>query len=88
MSYDKVAQFQSQLIIGTKQTIKAMKNNEISEVFIAEDVDRQMTDKVVEAAKQFNVPYVFVDSKKKLGKACDIEVGASVAAIRHVGSQI
>ena len=62
MSYERVTQFQSQLIIGTKQTIKAMNNGEVSEVFIAEDVDHQITDKVLNTAKRLNIPYVLVDS--------------------------
>lgn len=83
MSYEKVAQYQSQLIIGTKQTIKAINNGEISEVVIAKDADRQITEKVLEAAKRLNIPYVIVDSKMELGKACNIDVGASTVAIKH-----
>lgn len=85
MSYDRVMQFRTQLVIGIKQTIKAIKNYEIQEVFIAKDVDYHITEKLIETAEQFEIPCVFVDSKKKLGKACGIEVGASVAAIKHEG---
>lgn len=83
MSYEKVAQSQSRVIIGTKQTIKAMNNGEVSELFIAKDADQQITNKVLDVAKRLNIPYVIVDSKKKLGKACKIDVGASTVAIMH-----
>lgn len=83
MSYEKVTQSQSRLIIGTKQTIKAIRNGEVSEVFIAEDADQQITNKVVEEAKKMQIPYVMVDSKKQLGKACKIDVDASAVAIKH-----
>ena len=38
MSYEKVIQAKS-VIIGTKQTIRALKNQLIQEVIIAEDAD-------------------------------------------------
>ena len=83
MSYEKVTQLQSRVIIGTKQTLKAMHNGEVSEVFIAEDADSHITNRVLEEAKKMQIPYVLVDSKKKLGKACKIDVGASTVAIKH-----
>lgn len=82
MAYDRVRELQSRIIIGTKQTIKAMKNGDVQEVFIATDADAHVTDKVTEVAKQLNIPSVEVDSKKKLGKACGIEVDASTVAIK------
>ncbi|GAB3069506.1 50S ribosomal protein L7ae-like protein [Virgibacillus ainsalahensis] len=83
MSYEKVTQVQSRIIIGTKQTLKAMKNAEISEVFIADDADRQITQKVASFAKEKNIPCKRVDSMEKLGNACGIEVGASTVAIKQ-----
>ncbi|WP_099156802.1 50S ribosomal protein L7ae-like protein [Virgibacillus ndiopensis] len=83
MSYEKVTQVKSRLLIGTKQTLKAMKNGEISEVFIADDANQQMTQKVVNLAKQLDIPCERVDSMKKLGAACGIDVGASTVAIKR-----
>lgn len=83
MPYDRVTQLQSRVIIGTKQTLKAMNNDEVSEVFIAQDVDQFISNKLIEEAKQLNIPFTIVDSKKQLGKACNIDVNASVVAIKH-----
>lgn len=83
MSYEKVTQLRSRAIIGTKQTLKAMKNGEISELFIANDADRQITGQVIELAEELNIPCNYVDSMKKLGAACGIEVGASTVAIKR-----
>jgi large subunit ribosomal protein L7A len=82
MSYDKVTQIKSHLIIGTKQTLKAMKNGEVSEVFIANDADEHITQKVASLADELNIPCESVDSKKKLGVACGIEVDASAVAVK------
>ncbi len=83
MPYNRVTQLQSRMIIGMKQTLKSMNNGVISEIFIAEDVDQFITDKIIEEAKRFDIPYTLVDSKKQLGKACNIDVDASVVAIKH-----
>lgn len=80
MSYDKVLQAKS-IIVGTKQTVKALKLGTIDEVVVAGDADPRVTAKVVSTAKEMNVPIVYVDSMKKLGKACGIEVGAAAVAI-------
>lgn len=82
MSYEKLTQVQSRIIIGTKQSLKAMKSNQISEVFIATDADPLLTHRVVELAQELNIPCRHVDSMKKLGSACGIEVGTSTAAIK------
>lgn len=83
MSYEQLTQIQSRIIIGIKQTLRAMRSNQISEVYIAEDADRHITDQVVELAKELQIPYKYVPSKKELGIACGIDVGTSTAAVKH-----
>jgi large subunit ribosomal protein L7A len=82
MSYDKVAQAKLKVIIGTKQTLKAMKNGEIIEVVVANDAERRVTEKVVNLAIELEIPLTYVDSMKDLGKACGIDVGAATVAIK------
>lgn len=83
MSYEKVTQqVEQNLIIGTKQTLKAMRNGEVSEVLVAKDADAHLTRKVTNLAEQLNIPCNQVDSKKKLGVACGIDVGAATVAIK------
>ncbi|WP_186576174.1 50S ribosomal protein L7ae-like protein [Aquibacillus kalidii] len=83
MSYEKVAEVKNNLIIGTKQTIKAMKNGEVHEVIVAEDADQHITSKVSRLAKEMNIPCFTVDSMKRLGKACGIDVGTATVAIKQ-----
>ncbi|MFD1850712.1 ribosomal L7Ae/L30e/S12e/Gadd45 family protein [Oceanobacillus bengalensis] len=82
MSYERVTNVKPSLIIGTKQTLKAMKNGGISEVFIAEDADEHITQKVTSLATQLKIPCKYVESKKELGIACGIDVGASTVAVK------
>lgn len=80
MSYEKVLQAKT-TVIGTKQTVKALKQGTIREVVIAQDADPRLVSKVAIVAAEVNVPILYVDSMKKLGKACGIEVGAAAVAI-------
>ncbi|MCM3694493.1 50S ribosomal protein L7ae-like protein [Neobacillus niacini] len=80
MSYEKVYQA-TKIVIGTKQTVKALKDGSTSELIIASDAEAKVTAGVVKLAQEMNIPIIYVDSMKKLGKACGIEVGASTVAI-------
>jgi len=80
MSYEKVSQA-NKIIVGTKQTAKALKNDQVKEVIIAKDAEPRVVAKVIEIAEQKKIPLTKVDSMKKLGKACGIEVGAAAVAI-------
>lgn len=80
MSYEKVLQA-TKIIIGTKQTVKALQTTTVLEVVVAEDADRRVINKVLQTAEEQHVTVTKVDSMKKLGRACGIEVGAAAVAI-------
>lgn len=80
MSYEKVSQAHI-IIVGTKQSVKALLNNVVKEMVIAEDADPRITSKVIQTAESNKIPLTKVSSMKKLGKACGIEVGAAAVAI-------
>jgi len=80
MSYEKVLQAQK-VIIGTKQAVKALKEGIVQELVVADDAEPKVTANVIGEALIVNVPILYVDSMKKLGKACGIEVGAAAVAI-------
>ena len=84
MPYDKVTAVRSQIIVGRKEALKAMNNGEASEVVVAEDADQSITNEVEELAEVLGIECVKVDSKKKLGIACGIDVPTSTVAIRKV----
>jgi large subunit ribosomal protein L7A len=80
MSYEKVPQA-SNVVVGTKQSLKALKNGVVKEVLVAEDAESRVTNKVLMLAREKNVPIKNIETMKKLGKQCGIEVGAAVASI-------
>lgn len=81
MSYEKVIQAKEK-IIGTKQTIKALESKQVKELIVAEDADEKILQKVISLAEKHGVPYFKVDSMKKLGTACGIDVNAATVAIK------
>lgn len=80
MSYEKVAQAKK-IIVGSKQTVKALKAGEVKELVIAKDADAKVTAELMRSAREMNTAITYVDSMKKLGKACGIAVGAAAVAI-------
>jgi large subunit ribosomal protein L7A len=82
MSYEKVLQAK-EVIVGTKQTVKALKDGRVKYLVVATDADTRVTEKVIATAKEVHVPISKVDSMKKLGKACGIEVAAAAVAILY-----
>jgi len=82
VSYERLTQVQSRIIVGMKQTLRAMKNGEISEIYVATDADQHLIQQVITSAEELNIPCHQVDSMKRLGKACGIEVGTSTVAIK------
>lgn len=80
MSYEKVAHAKK-IIVGSKQTVKALKAGEVIELVIATDADMKVTANLLQTARDMNTAITYVDSMKKLGKACGIAVGASAVAI-------
>ncbi len=84
MSYEKVERAK-ELSIGINQTTKAIEQGLAEEVYIAKDADKRLTQKVALLCKEKGVAVIYVDSMRRLGKACGIEVGAAAAAIKKSG---
>lgn len=84
MSYEKVERAK-ELTIGINQTIKAIEQGQVEEVYIAQDADKRLTQKIALLCKEKGVPVIYVDSMRRLGKACGIDVGAATAAIKKSG---
>ncbi|HSU79016.1 MAG TPA: 50S ribosomal protein L7ae-like protein [Candidatus Angelobacter sp.] len=81
MSYEKVTEAKKSIVIGTKQSLKALKDDRVKEVVYAIDADERVTAKIIEVAQEKGISVSEVDSMKKLGRACGIDVGAAVIAL-------
>ncbi len=68
-------------VVGLKQTLRAIEEDQAETVFIARDADDRVRVPVEALCKQKQLTISFVDTTEELGKACGIDVGAAVAAI-------
>jgi large subunit ribosomal protein L7A len=71
----------NKLKVGTKQSTRSILDKKAKTLFVAKDSEKHVVRNIVELAKQNNVQIVHVESMKKLGIACGIEVGAATAVI-------
>lgn len=69
------------VLVGTKQTTKALREGRVRKVFLAGDVDPYLAEKIEAACRDAGVTAERAGTMAELGKAVGIEVGAAVAAI-------
>lgn len=67
--------------VGIKQSIKAVEQGLAEAVIIAKDADEKVTGNLKRLCIEKSVEIIYVDSRKRLGKACNIDVGASAVAL-------
>lgn len=72
---------QGKVKVGTKQSTRAVKEEKAQALFIAKDSEQHVVRSIVDEAKKQNVQIVYVESMKKLGKACGIDVPTATAVI-------
>lgn len=68
-------------IVGTKQVVRSLNSDEIKTVYLAKDVDLEIKKKLLDLARSQETEIVEVDTMKELGKACEIDISAAVAAL-------
>lgn len=71
----------SQKVVGTRRLVRAILAGEISEAYIAQDADLFIVRQVKDACNKAGVRIVEIDSMKKLGEACGVDVKTASAGI-------
>ena len=69
------------IVIGKKQTLRAISNNEAEKVYVSKDADMHVTKPIVDACESSNVEIVYYNNMKELGASCGINVNAAAAAV-------
>lgn len=72
---------QGSRVAGTKQTIKALQKQKVSQIFVAEDAQKKHVKPIITLAEDQQIPIVYVTTMKELGKACEVEVKTATAAL-------
>lgn len=68
-------------VVGLKQCIKAITEEKVLKVYIANDADDHVKERILKLYNEKNIETIYVDSMEELGVFCGIEIGASVACI-------
>lgn len=68
-------------VVGTKQVIRAIEAGKAKKVFIAEDTEPLLKNKLYNSCKAAGIETEAVSSMRHLGKLCGISVGSAAAAI-------
>ena len=71
----------SKKTVGLKQSIKAIQNGSVGTCILAKDAEEKVVKGIRELCEKKSIEITYIDDMKKLGKACDIDVGASVVCI-------
>lgn len=69
--------------VGTKQVIRAVEGGQAACVYLANDADSHIRQKIMAACQAAGVPVEEVSSMQELGKACRIQVGAATACLMY-----
>jgi large subunit ribosomal protein L7A len=76
-----VGKLVGQKVVGVKQTLKALRNNQGKVLYIAKDADSSVTEPVLKLAKVNSLQIIFVDTMKELGNLCAIDVASATALL-------
>ena len=68
-------------VVGVKQVKRALNSAEVEAVYVANDAEKKVTSDIVKLCEEKQIQTIYVDSMKKIGKACGIDINAAVAAL-------
>ncbi|NLY77629.1 MAG: 50S ribosomal protein L7ae-like protein [Tissierellia bacterium] len=71
----------SKRVVGTKQVKRALKNDKVEKVYVARDAEKRVVEEIIEICKNKGIEVVYVETMKKLGQQCNIDVRAASAAL-------
>ena len=81
MSNEKVARFNKQhYVVGLKETLKALKKDQVASLIIAKDVEVHLLTRVLSYINQENIPVTFFLARA-LGEYVGINVNATIVAL-------
>lgn len=68
-------------VVGIKQVRKALLDGYVRKIYIAEDAEKDLVNQIIQISKERQIQIKHVESMRELGKACNIDVNAAVAAL-------
>ncbi|MEL7649775.1 MAG: ribosomal L7Ae/L30e/S12e/Gadd45 family protein [Sedimentibacter sp.] len=72
---------EKRIVIGSKQTLRALSRNEAEKIYISKDADLHVTKPIADVCKEKNIEIVYFENMKELGTSVGINVNAAAAAV-------
>ncbi len=69
------------LLVGFKQTLRAVNEDKAEKVFLASDCESKISSPIETAAAAKGASVVYIPTMKELGELCGIEVSSSCAVV-------
>ncbi|WP_066649187.1 ribosomal L7Ae/L30e/S12e/Gadd45 family protein [Christensenella timonensis] len=68
-------------VVGLKQLLRSLEEGAVLTVYLADDAEEHVKERVLHAIGEMEVHIVNVETMKELGEVCGIDVRAACAAI-------
>ncbi|NLJ78367.1 MAG: 50S ribosomal protein L7ae-like protein [Tissierellia bacterium] len=68
-------------VVGAKQVKGMLARDKVRVVYIAEDAEGRVIEDIVKISDHKQIRIIYVESMRKLGEACGIDVNAASAAL-------
>ncbi len=68
-------------VVGVNQSIRELNKNNVDYVYIAEDADKNVIEKLVKACNEKEICIKYVETMNKLGKMFNVEVKVAAVSI-------
>ncbi|MEI6132747.1 MAG: ribosomal L7Ae/L30e/S12e/Gadd45 family protein [Bacillota bacterium] len=72
---------QAKKVVGLNQTVKAIEEKLAKRVYLAEDADPKLCERIIRLCEENGVSVTMVTDMKQLGRACGIDVKAAMACV-------
>ena len=69
------------IVVGKKQTLRALSRDEAKLVYLSKDADLHVTKPIADVCNEKNIEIIYYDSMKELGASVGISVNAAAAAV-------
>ncbi|HBD64256.1 MAG TPA: 50S ribosomal protein L7ae-like protein [Clostridiales bacterium] len=71
----------NKIVIGKKQTLRALQRDEAERVYISKDADLHVTREITDVCSEKGIEITYFDTMKELGASVGISVNAAAAAV-------
>ncbi len=71
----------NKIVIGKKQTLRALQRDEAERVYISKDADLHVTREITDVCGEKGIKITYFDTMKELGASVGISVNAAAAAV-------